>query len=212
MPFTDPAEQTASLVALTAVIKASPRATFVHEIPTVSALPISFRTSFCINLPYTCQQLIPFLLRGLELKDADIRANVIDTFIAAAEGETEEKSIVAEHSTALVILMLKNSKVEEMPVVVSRDHHFFLASCSIILLYWSQRVRISALKYLALLPGLVRYDILHPCKPIVLRELANVLDDPKRPVRKEAVDARYVSIVSLLLPKHLVIMLSRTKW
>ena len=49
-----------------------------------------------------------------------------------------------------------------------------------------------ALKYLAILPKIVRYDILHPQKATVLRELAKVLDDPKRLVRKEAVDARSV--------------------
>lgn len=55
-----------------------------------------------------------------------------------------------------------------------------------------QRVRIAALRYLAVLPKVVRYDVLHPHKPNVLRELVKVLDDPKRSVRKEAVDARYV--------------------
>jgi DNA repair/transcription protein MET18/MMS19 len=48
----------------------------------------------------------------------------------------------------------------------------------------------SALRYLALLPSMLRYDVLHPYKAKVLRELANVLDDPRRSVRKEAVAAR----------------------
>ena len=51
-----------------------------------------------------------------------------------------------------------------------------------------------ALKYLAVLPKIVRYSVLHAQKPIVLRELAKALDDPKRAVRKEAVDARSVPI------------------
>ena len=51
-----------------------------------------------------------------------------------------------------------------------------------------------ALKYLAVLPKVVRYSVLHAQKPIVLRELAKALDDPKRAVRKEAVDARSVPI------------------
>ena len=58
-----------------------------------------------------------------------------------------------------------------------------------------QRVRIAALRYLAILPSLVRYDVLHPSKPTVLRELAKALDDPKRAVRKEAVEARYVFLL-----------------
>lgn len=53
-----------------------------------------------------------------------------------------------------------------------------------------QKVRVIALQYLGLLPKIVRYDVLHPQKPLVLRELAKVLDDPKRAVRKEAVIAR----------------------
>ena len=53
-------------------------------------------------------------------------------------------------------------------------------------------MRVGALKYLAVLPKIVRYDVLHPQKAMVLRELAKALDDPKRAVRKEAVDARFV--------------------
>ena len=37
----------------------------------------------------------------------------------------------------------------------------------------------------------MRYDVLHPYKAIVIQDLATVLDDPKRSVRKEAVDARW---------------------
>jgi DNA repair/transcription protein MET18/MMS19 len=58
--------------------------------------------------------------------------------------------------------------------------------------HWPKGVRAAALKYLALLPGAVRYDLLHPYKASVLKELAKTLDDPKRAVRKEAVNARYV--------------------
>ena len=53
-----------------------------------------------------------------------------------------------------------------------------------------QRLRKVTLRYLGTLPQVVRYDILHPYKPQVLRELGKCLDDPKREVRKEVVDAR----------------------
>ncbi|KAF9531685.1 RNAPII transcription regulator C-terminal-domain-containing protein [Crepidotus variabilis] len=142
-----PPEQTSWLVALSAVIKSSPKTTYTQNFA----------------------MLIPLLLRGLDLPDADIRSNVIDTFLAAAEGETPESSIISEHSVTLANLMLKNSKVDEMP---------------------SMKVRISALRYLTVLPTIVRYDVLHPSKTVVLRELAKVLDDPIRAVRREAVDAR----------------------
>ena len=62
-----------------------------------------------------------------------------------------------------------------------------------------QKVRVAALKCLALLPDAVRYDLLHPYKSRVLKDLTKALDDPKRVVRKEAVDARLVlsSIICL---------------
>lgn len=43
-----------------------------------------------------------------------------------------------------------------------------------------------------------QYDKVHPYKVNVIRELQKALDDPKRAVRREAVEARYVrdSIVS----------------
>ena len=58
-------------------------------------------------------------------------------------------------------------------------------------------MRIAALRYLAVLPSLVKYDVLHSQKATALRELAKALDDPKRSVRKEAVEARYVSVLWL---------------
>lgn len=58
-------------------------------------------------------------------------------------------------------------------------------------------MRIAALRYLAVMPSLVKYDVLHPQKAMVLRELAKTLDDPKRSVRREAVEARYVLSNSL---------------
>ncbi|KIK08924.1 hypothetical protein K443DRAFT_671974 [Laccaria amethystina LaAM-08-1] len=140
-------EQAAYLVALTSLIKSTPKGTYVHEMPL----------------------LIPLLLQSLDLPDANIRCNVIGTFLAVAEGETPSKSLVSEHSSTLVTSMLKNSMVSEMPTT---------------------KVRVFALQYLGLLPNIVRYDVLHPQKPLVLRELAKVLDDPKRTVRKEAVNAR----------------------
>lgn len=64
---------------------------------------------------------MPLLLRGLELPDAEIRANVIDTLLAAAEGDSPEKSIVSEYASTLVSTMLKNSMINEMPTKVSRS-------------------------------------------------------------------------------------------
>jgi len=113
--------------------------------------------------------LMPLLLRSLDLRDTEIRANVIDTFISAVGSESTDHCAISEHASTLVSTMLKNSMASEVS---------------------SARVRIVALRYLGILPDVVRYDVLHPYKAIVIRELAKVLDDPKRSVRKEAVDAR----------------------
>ncbi|KAK0501497.1 ARM repeat-containing protein [Armillaria luteobubalina] len=142
-----PNEQISNLVALASLIKSISKPLYSQQMPT----------------------LIPLLLRGLDLPDESIHANVIDTFIAAAEGDTPEQSLVAEHVPSLISKMLKNSSIRDMP---------------------SMRVRIAATRYLAILPQIIRYDTLHPYKSQVVKELAKVLDDPKRAVRKEAVDAR----------------------
>ena len=53
-----------------------------------------------------------------------------------------------------------------------------------------QRVRHTALRCLRVFPGKVKDSALLPYKTVVTRRLMTVLDDPKRRVRKEAVDCR----------------------
>ncbi|KAL0953388.1 hypothetical protein HGRIS_004627 [Hohenbuehelia grisea] len=140
----EPVKQTAYLVALCELIKVVPKPTYEQCMPT----------------------LLPLLLRGADLPDSEIRANVIDSLYATAPSEAAS---VSEHASTLVSIMLKN--------LLSEDIN-------------TPRVRIAALRFLALLPSIVRYDVLHPCKANVIRGLGIALDDPKRNVRKEAVDAR----------------------
>lgn len=62
---------------------------------------------------------MPLLLRGLDLPDHEIRANVIDTLLAVADTSSKDKNaIVAEHASSLVSTMLRNSVAREMPSVV----------------------------------------------------------------------------------------------
>lgn len=56
----------------------------------------------------------------------------------------------------------------------------------------NQKLRVSALRCLGVLPNAVPYDVLHPHRSAVIRELGKVLDDPKREVRRVAVDTRTV--------------------
>ncbi|KAG1764825.1 ARM repeat-containing protein [Suillus occidentalis] len=121
---------------------------------------------------YTTQMpsLMPILLRGLDLVDPTIRSHIINTLSNNIEITSTDNDAVSMYASTLVLAMLQNCIYSEMP---------------------DPGVRAAALKYLALLPGTVRYDLLHPYKARVLKELAKVLDDPKRAVRKEAVIARY---------------------
>ena len=52
-------------------------------------------------------------------------------------------------------------------------------------------VRISSLRCLAILPTHLPFDSIDPFQKQVVRCLGAVLDDPKRQVRKEAVDSRH---------------------
>lgn len=72
-------------------------------------------------------QLMPLLLRGLELPDNEIRASVIDTLQAAATSAGKDNTLLAEHAASLVSTMLKNSLVARMPSVV-RTRHIFPAA------------------------------------------------------------------------------------
>ncbi|KIK23072.1 hypothetical protein PISMIDRAFT_29572 [Pisolithus microcarpus 441] len=115
-------------------------------------------------------KLMPLLIRGLNLDDPTLRVDIINILTDTVDAASDEKSSLTSYASTLVLEMLKNSMVTDMP---------------------DPRVRSGALKYLALLPGVIRYDVLHPYKAQVLKELGKVLDDPRRAVRKEAVDARY---------------------
>lgn len=68
-------------------------------------------------------QLLPLLIRGLDLPDPHIRASVIDTLYASAsatskDSKTPEQGAVSEHASTLVSAMLKNARVKENPSVV----------------------------------------------------------------------------------------------
>ncbi|KAK1236424.1 hypothetical protein PQX77_000328, partial [Marasmius sp. AFHP31] len=138
---------------------------FAHLVALCSLISQIPRSLYGRELP----SLIPLLIRGLDLPDHNIRCKVIDTLLAVAQEDSSDKSLISEHAPSLVTTMLKNSVARDMSSV---------------------NVRISALKYLGVLPKVVRYDVLHPHKATVLRELSNALDDPKRLVRKEAVETR----------------------
>ncbi|KAL1745859.1 Dos2-interacting transcription regulator of RNA-Pol-II-domain-containing protein [Schizophyllum fasciatum] len=85
--------QTANLVAVTSLITAVPKATYVQEL----------------------DSLYPLLLRALDLPDHDIRAKVIETLLAINNDDAVESSRASEHASTLVSVMLKNCIAATMP-------------------------------------------------------------------------------------------------
>ncbi|KAI6041217.1 ARM repeat-containing protein [Pisolithus marmoratus] len=154
---TGSSRETAYLVALASVLNAVPKALYLSQMT----------------------KLMPLLIRGLDLEDPALRVDIINILTNTVDAASDEKSSLTTYASTLVLVMLKNSMVADMP-----DSRWNTPVIGL------QRVRIAALKYLALLPGVIRYDVLHPYKAQVLKELGKVLDDPRRAVRKEAVDAR----------------------
>ncbi|KAF9221464.1 ARM repeat-containing protein [Gyrodon lividus] len=139
--------ETAYLIALASLVNAVPQAMYATQMPS----------------------LMPLLLRGLDVADPVIRSHIIDTLSNNVVAASDDQSSLSRYASTLVIAMLKNCMVANMP---------------------DPRVRVAALKYLAILPGAIRYDLLHPYRSRVLKDLGTALDDPKRAVRKEAVTAR----------------------
>jgi DNA repair/transcription protein MET18/MMS19 len=62
---------------------------------------------------------MPLLLRGLDLPDTEIRANVIDTLLATTGDDPTKPSLISEYASTLVTVMLKNVVAEGMPSIVS---------------------------------------------------------------------------------------------
>ncbi|EJU03657.1 ARM repeat-containing protein [Dacryopinax primogenitus] len=129
-----------------------------------------------INIPHAVlsqvlPSILPLLFRCLQLSDAGLRANVAEVFAAIAADDVLASTSLTEHSPSLIKALLANS----VPVAGEPT---------------SVRLRVAALKSLAAIPAAIRYDVLHPLKPTVISQLGKAVDDHKRSVRKEAVEAR----------------------
>lgn len=61
---------------------------------------------------------MPLLIRGLGLPDVKIRADVIDTLLAAVRKEPAEDPSISEHATTLVSAMLSNCTASETSSMV----------------------------------------------------------------------------------------------
>ncbi|KAF8328366.1 ARM repeat-containing protein [Cantharellus anzutake] len=127
---------------------------------------------------YKLSVIMPLLLRGMDLPDETIRINVVDTLYAMASDKSTQTELIEEHASAILNALLFSSDPRHSK---------------------SPALRCSSLRCLGVLPSAVKYSVLHPYKQKVIAQLGRFVDDPKRRVRKEAVDARHVIFLPYLI-------------
>ena len=110
--------------------------------------------------------ILPFLLQSLDLEDSDVKATTIETLTIVSQ---ENPKAIEEHVGSLVGRLLRCITYAEANSV---------------------SVRHNALRCLRTFPGRTKGSTVLPYMNKVTRGLLNALDDPKRHVRKEAVECR----------------------
>ncbi|GAA5979071.1 hypothetical protein JCM5350_007056 [Sporobolomyces pararoseus] len=116
-------------------------------------------------------KLLPLLITSLDLPDPVLRSNVIDTLgILVKEIPETLEPFISSIATKTIRSALGTVKEDRSP--------------------GSIKLRLSSLNFLTLLPDHIPYLTLHPQKPMILKELGKAIDDPKKEVRKSAVECR----------------------
>ncbi|KAI9681177.1 MAG: hypothetical protein M1817_002459 [Caeruleum heppii] len=111
--------------------------------------------------------LLPLLLQSIDLDDASVKAATIETMLVVIK---QNAAAVEGHVSSVITRLCS--------VAVKRDRAN------------PPYVRISALECLRVFPPAFRHELLLPYRKQVIKQLMAVLDDPKRHVRKAAVDCR----------------------
>jgi DNA repair/transcription protein MET18/MMS19 len=112
--------------------------------------------------------LLPLLLESLNLPSPVLRANAINTLYVMV---MESPEVVSSHMDTMIPALLQQIQANPSN---------------------PPKVRISSLRCLAILPTHIAFEFIEPYRKKVIRQLGMVLDDPKRAVRKEAVDCRHI--------------------
>jgi len=111
--------------------------------------------------------LLPLLLQSLTLPSPVLRGNAVDTLYVMV---MESPEVVSSHLDAMIPVLL--NQIDLSPANPST-------------------LRISSLRCLSMLPTHLPFDAVDRFKKLIIRRLGTILDDPKRVVRKEAVDCRH---------------------
>ncbi|KAK3167110.1 hypothetical protein OEA41_010235 [Lepraria neglecta] len=110
--------------------------------------------------------ILPLLLQSLDLEDSDVKAATIQSLTIISQ---ESPKAVEGHMGSFVTRLLKSASNPKVNTA---------------------SVRHNALRCLHIFPGRVKDSTLLPYRNSVTRGLLGVLDDPRRHIRKEAVECR----------------------
>lgn len=141
------------------------------------------------------------LITALDLPDPALRANVIETLGVLAKAVPAEMSGSVSGIVLKVLKGLRGDEAMTASAVVTSVRSSRLR----IQLTSTQKLRLASLEYLAVLPAHIGYSILHPQKAFVIKELGHAVDDPRRAVRRAAVDCRSKWCVSVLGEQRLIV-------
>lgn len=112
--------------------------------------------------------LLPLLLQSLNLPSSILRANAINTlYVMIMESPPE---IISTHLEHMIPNLLNQTELSPSNPA---------------------KVRISSLRCLGILPVQLKFGDIAEYQKLVIRRVGGILDDPKRAVRKEAVDCRH---------------------
>ena len=111
--------------------------------------------------------LLPLLLQSLNLPSPVLRANAINTLYVMV---IESPEIISKHMETMIPILTNQ-------IALSPAN--------------PPKVRIAALRCLAILPTHLNFTAIDGFQKMVIRAIGGVLDDPKRIIRKEAVDCRH---------------------
>lgn len=111
--------------------------------------------------------LLPLLLQSISLPSPILRTHAINTLYVLI---MESPEVVQLHVGTMIPTLLKQINLTPSNPI---------------------SVRIASLRCLAILPTHLSFDTIDPHKKDVIRHIGTILDDPKRQVRKEAVDCRH---------------------
>lgn len=191
-----PAVQAIYLTALSHLLRHLPRQLTLTELPKVGTQLTETRGVHILK-GESNPQLLPLLISSLDLPDFELRANVIDTLsLLVKEIPMEMDNSISSMAVKILRAALADAarrRTKGAVVSTSWLHVEFRSQPKLTLVHWPlsvQALRISSLNFLATLPGHIPYTTLHPQKAMILKELGKAVDDPRRDVRRAAVDCR----------------------